>query len=565
MAAARGKDAKRALSMVKNRKRSLLEKLKKYLSSTEKVGSLTIYRIKIEDLKQQNIWEFGTTKADKENKVIMMVGETGSGKTTLINTMVNYIFGVEWKDDHRIQLIGENSEKSQAHSQTSSVTIYQINHEDGFRIPYSITIIDTPGFGDTRGIEQDEKIMREIRDLFSKCEFTEIDAICFVVQSTLPRLTPTQKYIYDNILSIFGINMKENIVFFTTFADVQEPNVLSAIMEADVPCAKSEDGKPVYFKVNNGMLYANNRPAKVGKHVYKAQEIQWELGMESIEDFFLHLPGLASKDLTLTKKVLAKRNALNGLVQKIEVLTGKRRELEQTERALNENRAEVEKNGNFEFEVTETVKRRVYSSEYLIKCQECSSTCNQDCGKYFNNPFYLRTFFDWKALCSVCRHNYSVHLSEMSYWKTCVELKKKTYSDIKKIYENAEKKVMTLENVLLKLKEDMKKAEDEVLELTREIGEILKLLQEIALKPNPMSAVDYMKLLIEKEKREGKRGFIDRIYEMEENIKKFELIGEIQSGKMAKLKTLSTNPSTGLNSVAFSRLHQSIVWSIYNI
>ncbi|XP_073488586.1 uncharacterized protein [Aquarana catesbeiana] len=533
-------------------KRSLLLKLNKHLSSTEKGGPLTVYRMKMEHVKGQKMWEFGTAKADKKNKVIMMVGETGSGKTTLINTIVNYIFGVEWKDEYRIQLIEESNKKSQAHSQTSSITIYQINHKNYFKIPYSITIIDTPGFGDTRGIKYDEKIMQKIREFFSKCKFTEIDAICFVVQSTLARLTPTQVYIYDNILSIFGNDIKDNIIFFTTFADVQEPNVLSAIMEADVPCAKSEDGKPEYFKVNNSVVYANNRPDEVGNRVCMAQEMQWEMGMESIEKCLLNfLPKIARKDLNLTKGVLAERNALevtlDGLVQKIKEVTGKQLELEQIERALNDHKAEIEENVHFEFEVTETVKKKIESeTEYSTNCHECSSTCHRDCLVSFDSMVYFCEVFNLKGTCRVCAHTFSTHFSEKSYWETFIEPKIKSYLKVKEEYEKEENKVMTLENVLIKLKDEIKELKDEELKLIQKISKKLKRLQKIALRPNPLSAVDYIQLLIEKEKREGKSGFMERIKLLEENIRRFNIMCNIQSqeGGAALVDTASEAAKT---------------------
>lgn len=489
----------------------------------------------LKHVKYQKMWEFGTANVDKKNKVIMMVGETGSGKTSLINTMVNYIFGVDWKDDYRIQLIEESSEKSQAHSQTSSITIYQINHEYYFRIPYTITIIDTPGFGDTKNIKQNEKIMWKMQEFFHKCKFTEIDAICFVVPSTLARLTPTQMYIYDNILSIFGNDIKDNIVFFTTFAEIGEPNVLSAIMEADVPCAKSKDGKPLYFKVNNSMVYANNHPDEEDDYGCLAHEIQWKMGMKSIQKFLLHfLPGLASKDLSLTKKVLSERHTLevvlDGLVQKIEEVMFKQHELKETERNLNQHKTDIESNKYFKFEVTETVKKKIDSeSECSTNCRECSSTCHRDCIVYFDSLVYFCEVFNVKGTCRVCGHKSSTHFSEMSYWKTVVDKKMKSYVEVKEKYEKEEKMALTPAKVLIKLKDDIKKAEEEALKLIQKVAKILKRLQEIALKPNPMSAVDYIQLLIEKEKREGKSGFMERIKMLEEAVKKFGILSNIQS------------------------------------
>ena len=92
------------------------------------------------------------------------MGATGSGKTTWINAMINYVLGVEWDDPFRFVLIEENLRGgSQAHSQTQDVNVYDIHHQRGFRVPFSLTIVDTPGFGD---IARDEEIQSAIEKLF---------------------------------------------------------------------------------------------------------------------------------------------------------------------------------------------------------------------------------------------------------------------------------------------------------------------------------------------------------------------------------------------------------------
>ena len=50
------------------------------------------------------------------------MGATGSGKTTMIHAMINFVLGVEWQDPFRFMLIDEILRGgSQAHSQTSEV------------------------------------------------------------------------------------------------------------------------------------------------------------------------------------------------------------------------------------------------------------------------------------------------------------------------------------------------------------------------------------------------------------------------------------------------------------
>ena len=154
------------------------------------------------------------------HKVLMVIGATGAGKTTLINSITNYILGVNWEDDFRFKLIAEPTSQDQSKSQTKDITAYTFYAERGSRLQYTLTIIDTPGFGDTEGLARDKHIVSQIKELFSIAGAEGIDqlhGIGFVTQAPLARLTPTLRYVFDSMLSVFGKDVADNIFLMITF------------------------------------------------------------------------------------------------------------------------------------------------------------------------------------------------------------------------------------------------------------------------------------------------------------------------------------------------------------
>ncbi|XP_038075009.1 uncharacterized protein LOC119742860 [Patiria miniata] len=234
------------------------------------------------------------------NKVIMVVGATGAGKSTQINAMINYILGVKWEDNFRFKLVHEpgNGTQSQADSQTQNISSYTIHSNDHINVPYTLTIIDTPGFGHTKGIKRDKAIVEQIREFFSHPEnhgVDHIDAVSFVVQASQARLTPTQQYIFDSILSIFGKDIEPNILLLITFSDGQTPKVLEAVKKAKLPFGKT-------FKFNNSALLASR-----GDGGISFDKMFWQMGYTSMKDFFDALDHLQPRSLTLTREVLEER------------------------------------------------------------------------------------------------------------------------------------------------------------------------------------------------------------------------------------------------------------------
>ncbi|TKS79293.1 Neoverrucotoxin subunit alpha [Collichthys lucidus] len=106
----------------------LTESLK---STSERInaGSPSVYKlpVKEEDTHIDGCRKYSFGKeSTRQSRTIILLGATGSGQSTLINAMINYIVGVEWNDKFRFKLIDED----QSRSQTSAVTVYTINHQD---------------------------------------------------------------------------------------------------------------------------------------------------------------------------------------------------------------------------------------------------------------------------------------------------------------------------------------------------------------------------------------------------------------------------------------------------
>ena len=321
-------------------------------------------------------------------KVLMVVGATGSGKSTLINAIANYVLGVKWEDDFRFKLITEEGDKDQTKSVTQTITSYSFPKFEESPLPFRLTVVDTPGFGDTQGLERDEQITALIKAFFSTVGpegIDHIDGIGFVAQSPLVRLTHTQKYIIDSILSVFGKDIGNNIFLMTTFADGAYPPVVDAIKthikESDPPIP-IDANKLQYFKFNNSALFAKQKDTSTQTF----DLMYWRVGCTSLDGFFDHLKIAPPQTLQLTRAVLNEREKLQTLIQgiQLDVRDGMNAidEMRDEKRALEANEAKIKANKDFTYTTTEhhTKKESLPASRYVTNCLKCNRTCHYPCG-----------------------------------------------------------------------------------------------------------------------------------------------------------------------------------------
>ncbi|XP_040911714.1 uncharacterized protein si:ch73-170d6.2 isoform X1 [Toxotes jaculatrix] len=515
----------------------------------DQTGSLSVYKVSLteERINVDGCKRFYFGKAStKHNRTIMVLGATGAGKSTLINGMINYILGVEWDDSFRFKLVDEGQSKSQAESQTSEVTAYKINHQDGFKINYSLTIVDTPGFGDTRGIERDKMIVEQLRNLFSaQLGVSEIDAVCFVAQASLARLTPTQRYVFDSVLSIFGKDVAENIRVLVTFADGQRPPVLEAINASGVPCPKTKDGLPVHFKFNNSALFADNRSSAADSLSGDEEDggfdqMFWNMGTKSMKRFFAALNQIETKSLTMTKEVLKERqqleNSVENLQKQVTLGLAKLEELKETSEQLKEHEAEISRNENFEIEITVTKPFQYDISGtgvYLTNCQQCHFTCHDNCA-YANDADKKHCCaMGSNGHCTECpgKCHWSVHHNQKYKWEYKEVKEKKTVKELKDKYLNATKAKAPVQELIEKLRADYDHVKAEVVKFMQRSAKCLNRLKKIALKPNPLSTPEYIDMLIEGEKSEAKRGWKQRVQSLMDMRKQAEYMAKVGRGE----------------------------------
>ncbi|KAB0792272.1 hypothetical protein PPYR_14231 [Photinus pyralis] len=171
---------------------------------------------------------------EKRDINVLLLGETGVGKSTFINAFFNYLTYPTLKQarkgnlvtlipakftiadenyEERIIQVGEDNNEliEVGVSATQSCRSYVYPIQGG---KFRIRLIDTPGIGDTRGINQDNINFENILSFIG--EMQQLNAICILLKPNNSRLTVMFEFCIKQLLSRLEKSASRNLIFIFT-------------------------------------------------------------------------------------------------------------------------------------------------------------------------------------------------------------------------------------------------------------------------------------------------------------------------------------------------------------
>lgn len=418
-------------------------------------------------------------KEHRQHLKMVVIGKTGAGKSTFINTLVNHFYDVGYDQDRFVAIsqtvcleedafdpghdrvkelscnIKEFDSKqgnfggTQAESQTTKPNIYD------FENPYlKLTVVDTPGLGDTRGMAQDRENIQEIAAAVAA--LTDFNAIVLVHKATDCRLDAVLRYMLKEFQGMLPKECKKNIlVAFTAVTNSKKIDARPALVKIGIPVGKN------FFCFENTSLippmffYGSSKvdpKSKEGKEYMRAMDF-WDEGREQMQRLLsmatkpIALPGKSLLEISVRKQALvqiASKHAdkYANLRDKIKVAKKSKAEIEQIQQQI----AAYRDSHTYESRMVQKSRKISVTTQQtkniapgkVTQCMVCKSLCHNPCQLdqvYSQGHINLIkcTAFGSRENCSKCQHSYHHHAHSQELVENVTVEKEDTYAEIEQV------------------------------------------------------------------------------------------------------------------------------------
>ncbi|KAH6605061.1 hypothetical protein Trco_006768 [Trichoderma cornu-damae] len=427
---------------------------------------------------------------DKDKTLVaVFVGCSGHGKSTQINAFVSYMIGGDYDDQARIMIIDDRGAKD-GKSVTQYITCYRIRPLSPMFEGKTLLIVDTPGYGDNRGIDYDNFVTAAMQVFFQN--IAHVNSVVFTCKSNETRTTflePIATYVF----SLFAQDIRDCLHTLYTFCDAGTPQARATLQALSWPVGNGE------IKVNNTAFTVEVDP--------KNKQIVRDWWRLSVNGQFLLMNMLLSKlpvptndsfevtkdrILLQEKCQIAQKNILSTATQ-AQMLITDLKSLSKVVGLPPDQKVKVTKE--------KSVKKPVPEGQATTYCHNCIQTCHDNCA-YANDSDKKDCSAMSGENCTVCKGRchwtkhanfpFLIEFEQYDEWVVAEEIIKKW----NEATNNIEGALLGAIETYLKLQENLR---GEILRLV----ELTDKLQKKALRHNPKGLINYIDTLIKAAEMNG--------------------------------------------------------------
>ncbi len=432
---------------------------------------------------------------------MLLIGETGAGKTSFLNLLCNcgmvQSLGCKFDEDglSRFEQFNdikmENAKSLSMESKTTGAKLYIAEIGE-----LQVGIIDTPGFGDSRGIDQDKKNAKAIIDALKDEEY--INCVCLVINGRQCRMSANLQYVLTEITSILPREVLSNIiVVFTNTADPLDLNF-------DITGLNDFFGTLIdrHFFVENP--YCRFEKAKMKQGQLPLGQIAKSL-KKSFEETADVLTEMCTTMKTFEVVYTHRFTELYGKKQNIELsvlnLLVSYDNQERVEKSIKKTKEEAEvalgaKTLNNKFRSTQIIMKMktVKTAKHNTLCgaPDCYSNCHFECTlpKLFDKEEFKHCgALDGNDHCQICGHHYKYHYhNEVRFEEEAYE-KEYVDEDMQRRFKEAETMEQRASILKKKLEDQLWESEEKKQKLSDQLLAKISEFQELGINRN------YAKLL----------------------------------------------------------------------
>lgn len=417
---------------------------------------------------------------DPKHKFLLL-GETGSGKTSFLNLLHNCgkveelgKEGLEQcKDFNDISLEDPSAKKMQ--SKTSGAKLYDVTLGD-----LQVGIIDTPGFGDSRGFEQDRKNVKKIIEVLNEEDY--INCVCLVINGRQSRMSASLSYALSEITAILPKEILNNVIVVFSNTD----DVLNLNFEPEALVDYFGGELEHLFYIENPYCKLDKAKAKVGKlplgrirdslhRSFKETSEELKRVSETIKDFKpVHTESfnvLYEKKKLIERNVLTLVTAYDNQVRLEEFLDKAKEDVSEAVRRKRLN-ADFTTTREFERTVVDLTKKH----NTLCGVANCYSNCHKECtlAKSMDKEQVRRCLCFGqdrvdRDVCEVCHHSYTQHYYDEVLFRKEVVVENLVDEGMRQQFMEAESSAEQLRIIHARLQSEKQVSENERLRISKEL------------------------------------------------------------------------------------------------